>query len=209
MDSQLSSNAAFEIFTSFAYSTLAFYYHKLAVEMPDVVAGIDIEEKDTNRRRNVYFWIRVANIVFPVLEAISAAIFILDYHYNKGQGYIPKFNWYYTSMAAMACVGLTQIFTGIVLIWSLSSIGKYLMEGNQTEQLNLKTMRIHKLVFIPHLVLVVGYYGTQYVYIYIAISNADLENKLVLLFETVTLYTQIVYIFLSFAVQCLLCVIFI
>ena len=156
--------------------------------MPDVVAGIAIEEKDTNRRRNVYFWIRVANIVFPVLEGVSAAIFILDFHNNhKKPNYIPKMNWYYTSVIAMFLVGLTQIFTGAVLIWSINSVRKYLQEGNQTEQLNLKTMLIHSFVFIPHLVLVLGYYGTQFIYIYFALIAPD--SPIAVLFETVTLYT--------------------
>jgi hypothetical protein len=55
---------------------LAFYYFKMAKEMPEILAGIEIRETDTKVYRDVYFWVKVSNVLFPVCENICADVFL-------------------------------------------------------------------------------------------------------------------------------------
>lgn len=80
---QLCSNAVYEIFTSLAYSVLAFYYFKMAKEMPDILAGIEVRETDTQVYRDVYFWVRFINVFFPVAENICAYVFLKGFNFGN------------------------------------------------------------------------------------------------------------------------------
>lgn len=113
---------------------------------------------------------------------------------------------YYVSVGATACVGLGQVASGIVLVWSINKVRNFLKKSESSEQLNLRTMLFHSLAFIPHLLLVVAYYATQLMYFFVTVSSSDSDKQA--FFEKLSFDTVIASIFVQFIVSCLLCAIF-
>ena len=156
-------NSLGDLLFSEAHWLLAFFYYKMARNMPRVVQGG--ERLETYK---ALLWIGIVlNAVFPIMEGTSWILF--DVKLVKGT---PLW-WLYKLLNASLCsVWTLWIISGTFLIWSVFKIRKFFMSRNEDgSEINLKTLVLHSMTFCLFLASVLVLTATVVIYMIVALEN--------------------------------------
>ena len=105
---------------SVSHWALANYFFKIARNGPKIVKG----EGEVQTYKCMFWSGIVPNVVFPILEGIFLAI--LNYELGTRENDEVSTSVEYVLNGATICVVVSQIFSGLVLIWSIWSIRGFL-----------------------------------------------------------------------------------
>jgi uncharacterized protein YacL len=167
-----------------AHWLFAFYYMRIAKNMPKVIEQSDEPQKDYK----TVFWIGAA--VNAVMSLSEFSSFLWDNYYNDSR------LLQVVVVAANSGTWLCEIASGCVLVWSVSRIWIYLHETEDgQERLNLRTLVLHSTSFGLFLI------STAILAVFYSIYVFTHNSK-------PAVVSNIIYLILSFISQCLLCVIF-
>ena len=175
---------------------LAFYYYKIAKNMPRVLDSQD--ELGQAKDYKVLYWTGVVlNALVPIFEGVIDVV----YYFITFDNPPPIPSWIRISATAIVfAVGLLETVSGIFLIWSVYKIKSYLTwRGEDGREINLNQLILHSSAFALFLISVLVFTICYAITAWEAYGPKS---------YTVFIYSEIFFSVCSFASQVLLCAIF-
>lgn len=201
-----------------AHWLLAYYYYKLATDIPNLLEGIQPAEQKRICFQKCGYWIGIViNAIGPIFTAVTLGICLslLDSRPRNPVTHRPLTGWsnemklmYNLQLGGTIFNSLLQIVSGIILIWSINRIRVYLGKNADESGINIKTMIFHAVAFGAYLMANVASVVTFLLYLFASL-NADKINETTYKFY-MDLYsnTQTLVCYVSLIDTIFLCLIF-
>lgn len=136
---------------------LAWIYRKIAVDSPKILLDLPVDEEYERKQKKIYWYVMVLNVIFPILSGIYYAIYENELIINMNVAPLGK-----TIIVNILVdiVGILQINSGVVLIWSVLSVRSFFKENEAAAVINPSQMMIHAGAFGIYLIGIIVFYGT-------------------------------------------------
>jgi hypothetical protein len=167
-------NGVVDLMNCEAHFMLAYYYYKLAVDIPNLIEGIEPEEENgICCKKFGYYLGLVFNGIAPIFTAITlgACLAMSDSRPRDGNGK-PTIPWnntiflmYYLQLGGSIFISLLQSVSGIMLMWSINRIRVYLGKTEDDGGVNVKAMITHAFAFGFYLLAVLANVVTFILYL--------------------------------------------